>query len=173
MSEKQLETITVKLTAEDYAGFNLYHGRRQLAGLFFFYCCLFVLVFLFSGIMGEEPHLAVVLLTAIGLSALLLVFQLWRIRVRTAKIFDSDKVSKLEQRICLTDTGMQHTTGDTTVRVPWEDIFRVAETKKAIILYLARNKVVLLPKRDVADLAGVKEMLSRNLPAAKLRLKAE
>jgi hypothetical protein len=172
MSERQPETIRVKLTADDYAGFNLYHGRWQLAGLFLFYWCVFVILVHWSGGLGETRNMAVLIPAGFLLSACMLAFQLWRIRVRTNKIFENDKLSKLEQNILLTQEGIQHSTGETVVHVPWGDVFKVLETSKALIIYLARNKVVMLPKRDLTDLKEVKMTFSRHLPSAKLKLKS-
>ncbi|MBW5447036.1 hypothetical protein GE107_13285 [Cohnella sp. CFH 77786] len=173
MPEREDHTIRVTLTAEDYTGFNLYHGRWQLAGLFAFYWCLFVIFAKWSGVLGDSANLAVVIPAAFVISGVMLAFQLWRIRARTAKLFASDKVSKLEQHIALTDGGIRHTTGETTVNVPWDDVFKVGEFSKAIVIYLARNKVIMLPKRDVGgDLGEVRAALRRHLPGGKLKLKA-
>jgi|GEM_PF-2518783 len=169
--DQQAGTIRVNLTAEDYAGFNLYHGRWQLALLFVFYWCLLVLAAELGGLAGSAADLAWIIPAAFAVSALLLAYQLWRIKVRTGKLFDSDKVAKVQQLVALTEEGIRHTTGETTVLVPWQDVFKLAETSRAIIVYLARSKVVLLPKRDIADLSAVKSVLRRHLPVAKLRLK--
>jgi hypothetical protein len=173
MTDKPIETITVRLTAADYAAFNIYHGRWQLAGLFAFYCCLFVILLMYGGLLGEEPTFIAALALSVVISGLLVAFQLWRIRARTEKLFEKDNLSKLEQHIRLGENGMQHTAGDNTVHVSWEDILKAAETKHAIIMYLDRNKVVLLPKRDIPDLAGVLGILRKHLPASKLHLKAK
>lgn len=172
MSRKEAKPIRVKLTAEDYAAFNTYHGRWQLAGLFVFYWALFVIFAELSGVTGESSRLEIVIPVAFVLSALMLAFQLWRIRARTVKMFESDKFSKSEQHIEMTEEGIRHTNGDTTVVVAWEDVFKAAETSGAIILYLSRNKVIMLPKRDIADLSEVKISLRHYLPAVKLKLKA-
>jgi YcxB-like protein len=172
MPEREANTIRVKLTAEDYTGFNLYHGRWQLAGLFLFYLCLFVIFAKWSGVLGNSSNLAIVIPAALALSGLMLAFQLWRIRVRTGRIFESDKISKLEQHIVLTEEGIRHTTGETTVNLPWDDVYKVSEISKAVVIYLARNKVIMLPKRDVGDVGEVRETLRRHLPGTKLKLKA-
>lgn len=171
MTDKPYETITVRLTAADYAGFSIYHGRWQLAGLFVFYCVLFAILLMYGGLLGEDPALAAVLALAVVFGGLLLAFQLWRIRARTAKLFEKGNLAQLEQRIRLDETGMQHSAGDNPVHVPWADMHRAVETKSAVILYLNRNKAVLLPKRDIPDLAGVLDLLRRHMPAAKLRLR--
>ncbi|WP_123041742.1 YcxB family protein [Cohnella candidum] len=163
-------SVRVNLTAEDYAGFNLYHGRWQLAGLFLFYWCLFVIFAQLSGVLGDSGNLAIVIPAAFFISGILLIFQLWRIKVRTTRIFESDKVSKLEQHIVLTEKGILHTTGDTTVQVPWDDVFKAREIGKAVILYLSRNKVVMIPKRDIADIGEIRAALRKHLPAGKLKL---
>jgi len=169
--DQQENTIRVNLTADDYAGFNLYHGRWQLAILFVFYWCLLVIAVELSGMAGSSADLAWIIPAAFVVSALLLLYQLWRIKVRTGKLFASDKVAKVQQIVALTEEGIRHTTGETTVLVPWQDVFKLAETSKAVIVYLARSKVVLLPKRDIGNLEAVKSVLRRHLPAAKLRLK--
>jgi hypothetical protein len=168
----ETQTIKVRLTADDYAGFNMYHGRWQLTGLFVFYWCLFVLLAQWSGALGDSRNLSAVIPAAFVISAVMMAFQLWRIRARTRKVFANDKMSKAEQNIELSDGGIRHTTGESPVHVPWEDVYKTVETPKAVILYLARNKVIMLPKRDVADLNGVKDMLRQHIPAAKRKLKA-
>lgn|SRR5690606_20121016 len=169
--EQLADAIRVNLTAEDYAGFNLFHGRWQLAILFVFYWCLLVIAAEIGGLAGSPSDLAWIVPAAFAVSALLLAYQLWRIKVRTAKLFDSGQVAKAEQHIVLTEEGIRQTTEEATVLAPWQDVYKLAETSKAVYIYLARSKVVLLPKRAIPDLAAVKSVLRRHLPAAKLKLK--
>lgn len=168
---QQSQSIRVNLTAEDYAGFNLYHGRRQLAGLFLFYWCLIVIAARLTELAVTPVELAIVICAAFALSGLLLAYQLWRIKTRTIRLFESDKSIKVEQHIALTTEGIRHTTGDTTVQMAWDDVHKVAESAKAVIVYLARNKVIMLPKRDIGDVDQVKSILRLHLPASKLKLK--
>lgn len=170
--QQQPQSIRVKLTADDYAAFNLYHGRRQLAGLFLFYWCLIVIAARLTELAVTPVELAIVICGAFVLSGLLLAYQLWRIKARTVRLFESDKSIQAEQRIALSAEGIRHTTGDTTVQVEWDNVHKVAETDKAIIVYLARNKVIMLPKRDIGDADQVKNALRQHLPATKLKLKA-
>jgi len=172
MTDKASATISVRLNAADYAAFNIYHGRWQLAVLHLFYCALFALLFANFGIMGQKLSLAAALALSVALSGMLLAFQLWRIRARTAKLFERDNLNGLEQRIRLDESGLHHSTGDTTSHVPWKDVVRAAETRNALILYIDRNKAILLPKRDIPDLAYVLKLLQQHMPAAKLRLKS-
>ena len=164
-------TIRVNLSAEDYAAFNFYHGRWQLAVLFLFYWCLLVIAAELSGMADASADLLWIIPSAFAASVLLLAYQLWRIKVRTGKLFASDNVAKVQQIVELTEEGIRHTAGETTVLVPWPDIYKLAETSQALIVYLARSKVVLLPKRDIGNLPAVKSLLRRHLPAEKRKLK--
>jgi hypothetical protein len=171
-SGHEAQPIRVKLTAEDYAEFNLYHGRLQLAGLFLFYWCLFVIAARLTELAATPSEMAIAISGSFVLSGLLLAYQLWRIKVRTVRLFENDKTVKLEQHIVLEAAGIRHTTENTTVQVAWNDVYRAAETAKAIIIYLAKNKVIMLPKRDIRDLGQIRQILRQQLPAAKLKLKS-
>lgn len=163
--------IRVNLTADDHVDFNLYHGKWQLAMLFVFYWCLLIIAGVFGGLVRSPTDLAIVIPAAFLLSVLLLVLQWQRIKTKTRKLFASDRVVKVEQRIELIDEGIRHTADDASVVVPWQDVFKIAESAKSLFVYLSRNKVVIMPKRDIADLSGVKNLLQQHLPAAKLRLR--
>lgn len=163
--------ISFKLTAEDYAGFNRYHGRRPLLFLFVFYCALFVIIAKFSGTYEDASSLAFVIPAAVVISGLMVVFQLWRINTRTHKLFSGNKAHQLDQRITLTETGIRHHTGEADLQVEWGQVLKAAETKQLFIVYLAQNKAILLPKRDIADPAEVRETFRRELPPVKLRLR--
>ncbi|WP_276354896.1 YcxB family protein [Cohnella caldifontis] len=171
MSETQPGPIRIRLKAEDYAGFQLYQGRWQLVGMFVFYACLFVLLAKWSGLLQAASGLAVVIPAALIVSGLMVWYQIYRMRVRSGKRFEGEGLSGLEQQIELAETEVRHTAGGQTTGLPWDEIRKAAESSRAILIYFASNKVILLPKRDIADLADVKAALRRHLPASKLRLK--
>jgi len=171
VSELQPGLIRVRLKAEDYAGFQIFHGRWQLVGMGIFYACLFVLLAKWRGLLDDTGRIAVVLPAAVIVSGLLVGYQIYRIRVRSGKRFEGEGLSGLEQQIELLETEIRHTTEGRTVGLPWDEIRKVAESSRALLIYYASNKVILLPKRDIADLADVKAVLRRRLPAAKLKLK--
>lgn len=164
------ETIVIRLTADDHVDFNLYHGRWQLAVLFLIYWCLLSLAATFGGFVRSTTDLAIAIPAAFVFSALLLALQWWRIKVRTRKLFAGERVVKVEQRIALIDEGIRHTAQDATVVVPWQDVFKVAESSRSLFVYLSRNKVIIVPKRVLTDVSEVKRVLQQHLPAQKLRL---
>jgi hypothetical protein len=172
MSEPEVITIRVKLTAEDYVDFNRYHGRMQLALLFLIYWAIFLIVSMWSG--GHKGSLSLALMIPAGLvlSGLLIGLHFWTIRVKTRNLFKSDPFAQMEQQLEFSSEGIRHTTGATTMNLTWADVWKVAETSKAMIIYLARNKAIVLPKRDGGEWPQLKETLRRHLPPAKLRLKS-
>lgn len=173
MPEQETMSIRIRLTADDYAEFNRYHGRWQMAFLFFFYWVIFVVIAAMNGGPNDAGRLAVIIPAGLLLSGVLIVIHLWSIKVKTRKRFWDDKLAQEEQQLELTETGIRHSTGETSLNAAWSDIYKAAETRNTIILYLARNKAIVIPKRDIdGEWPRLKQMLHGQLPTGKLHLKS-
>ncbi|WP_169306704.1 YcxB family protein [Cohnella pontilimi] len=173
MPEQQTIPVRIQLTADDYAEFNRYHGRRQMALLFFLYWIVFVAVAGMRGGAADAGRFGLLIPAGLVLSGLLIAMHLWSIKVKTRKLFQNDKLAQMEQQLHFSETGIRHTTAESSNLVEWADVYRAAETRNELILYLARNRAILVPKRDIgAQWQQVKELLRTHLPPRKLGLKS-
>ncbi|MFC5701941.1 YcxB family protein [Cohnella faecalis] len=169
MDDRQPYEATVNLTAEDFRKYTLYQSKAQLVGLFAFYVCLIVIAVHFGS--EDKMNVLFAIPVAVLVAGGLVWYQVWRIGQRVRKIFNGDRVLQLKQKIRLTEEGIHHETGASSLDAKWDEIYKVADSGPSILIYMAKNKAFVLPKRDLADLEVVLDLLKRHVPAPRLKLR--
>lgn len=163
--------INVHLNAGDYYHFTIHNIRRQLILMFFFYWCLVFIVLHWKATSLGSNDLVLAIPIGLIVGGLLIRYHVWRIKQRTYKLFDGDRIARLNQTIELSDAGVKHRTGESSFEASWGDVVRVENTKHLVLIYLGRKKAVVLPQRDVADKASLKAELDKHLPPSKVKWK--
>jgi predicted membrane protein len=163
--------ISGKLTLEDFIKYNHYHLKNILKIYFVF--CFIILFFVFQIPMSGDVLLIILIagIPSLLLSSLLYYFAK-RLRKHLAvKEYKSDQLIK--QKISYTfnrDSVIQHVRQSRS-QYEWDDFLKAREHKEIFLLYLSKNKALVLPKRffqTEAHMRQFKELVSQNMTQVEL-----
>lgn len=132
------------LTFNEFKSYNLFHSRKAIVAMF-------LLSFLFSfiswwSLFGELLIMSSLLISITGGTIGALLFTLLTMMV-ARKNFTSESMLKLEQRFTVNMIGINLQTDKSNATFEWNDILSANEIEKLFILYVAKNKAILIPKR--------------------------
>ncbi|WP_425806774.1 YcxB family protein [Desulfitobacterium sp. Sab5] len=95
---------------------------------------------------------------------------IWRfiyINKITKKIFDSDKIIQKEQIFKITFTTITINYGESISKITWDEIYRIRETEKQFLIFIAINKPIVIPKRffeNPEDISLLRDFSKNVLP---------
>jgi len=150
----------------DFLLYNVYHG---FFGIVSMVIILFSVVLLITGI-REEGTIQKILLVAI-----ILVFVAgvpWMLRLQAAKQLKLSPINGKSLVYEISSDGIQIKQGRNTLTNEWNEVRKVVETRKSIIVYSQRAGAFILPKHEIAeDYEALKSLLRSNTELKKCRLK--
>lgn len=103
---------------------------------------------------------------------LLLMFGLIFLRIR--KEYNSDRMIKSELSYTINKEGIKQKIRRSTTYYEWEDIFKVCEKRDMFLVYVSRNKAILLPKRYFNlddEIVTFKNLVRDRLTEKKIKIK--
>lgn len=167
MKEELPYIFSFTITFKEYKEFTLVHSRNQLILFSVFLLFIFTITTLISG--ADFKSLFIIVPIGIVVSAILSLLILGNIIYKAKRIFNSNKMIKNEQTIEILETGIQINTNTSNSLIMWDDVFKVTESKTLIIIYIARNQGMIIPKK-VVDEKKLKNLISTFLESKKLRI---
>jgi YcxB-like protein len=108
----------------------------------------------------------------IGLPLLAVGGQLLRLHAASRKYVSSLSSSQRQNRFAFSDVadGIDMAYGDSTGHISWNDIQRVIERRKTLLVFLNKHDVRLIPKGAIRDMNQIQ--ILRNILSAKLGSRA-
>lgn len=160
----------LKLEFSDYSAFNMYTLKR-----IFIMVPIISIGFTYLVLFREDYELDVlkfaIYAAVITILSPLVFFVLMKYSAK--KSFMSAKTMQAPQEVKLNDTGV-FTSGEFgNTNIPWQDILKVIEVKKAFYVYLLKMQAFVIPKRLISanENTLIRSIVKKSLPAGKYRLK--
>jgi hypothetical protein len=166
---------TIQLTPDDFFSYNLYAMKRMIIQMVIVIAVLVpALVYLendTSANIGMTMVIALAIaLPAAGLFALVMVLLLRR---SVRKQFEKNGMLRVPNEYVLDASGVHVTSEFGNSNIPWQNIYRAAESEHGYYIYLARMQAFVLPKRSLSpeEQAALRAALSQYVEPKKLRLR--
>ena len=72
----------------------------------------------------------------------------------------------------ITEKGISVTQNGESAENTWDHIMRVVSTSKSLVIYITRVRAIILPKESMGDdYPAVVELISKNVPAKKVKIR--
>ena len=83
----------------------------------------------------------------------------------------SNKLYKYEQTFRFDDDGIFNKSEVGEGKIKWNDLYKVAETKKTFLLYISRYQAFIIPKKEIKEdneIHNLKVLLRKSVSKVKL-----
>ncbi len=173
------KVIDVKIneTLEDYRNLINYHRRKITIFLpiIYFVCILLTPILMnINEIVDLVDIYALVIITlpiALIATLAIILFNYFFIKIRTKSSFKSNKLINQEQHVTVMKSGFTRKSESYSVKVKWDEVHFVEESKNILAVFIDNNSAVILPKRYLNDVEidTFKEIVEENLSAKKYK----
>jgi YcxB-like protein len=161
--------VDVRINVGDMFHFFMYHAYSRVSGLFsiFFGLAMFVLMIYTYGQVSEGQSF---LYFMFGL--FFLVFNPINFYARAYKLVK--KTPAFQEPISYVFTGEGITTKqkEESATVKWEDVQKVANSKRSIIIYVSKVRANIIPKQAIGDnYTNLVQIIKKNVEPSKVKIK--
>ena len=102
----------------------------------------------------------------------LLVYLPWTLFIKSRQQALNNPVFKQPLHYVLDEQGITISQGEESTNQPWEQMVKAVSTSKSIIVYTSRVNATIFPKKQMGDkTASVIEVISKNMPAKKVKIR--
>lgn len=159
----------VNMTVKDMYNFNIYHNYHNmsgLAGLLFGVVALFISVYSY----GEVSISYTLMMAFFGL--LFTVITPARIMLKSAQQVKLTPMFKKPLKYTVSEENITIEQDDQKVEIPWEDVYKVKDTGKSIVIYITSVRAYIFPKRNLADQEQkLLEIIRKMVESKKIKIK--
>lgn len=159
----------VNMTVKDMYNFNIYHNYHNmsgLAGLLFGVVALFISVYSY----GEVSISYTLMMAFFGL--LFTVITPARIMLKSAQQVKLTPMFKKPLKYTVSEENITIEQDDQKVEIPWEDVYKVKDTGKSIVIYITSVRAYIFPKRDLAEQEQkLLEIIRKMVESKKIKIK--
>ncbi|TYP78079.1 YcxB family protein [Paenibacillus methanolicus] len=173
MQEMQVIRVSVVLTYRDYFRLNLWHSiRSRLASLLPYFACYIGVVLYLMRDIALADSLPLIAGSAVALSVVIYGLTYGSLWLRSKRVFDSDRLLRQEMRYAFSVEGIAYEQSSGTGMLSWEDVFKVAENRDFMIVYMGPSRTVIVPKSalDGEQVAALRSLLRDAMDPARLKL---
>lgn len=166
--------IKTKIQFQDLKDFYFYHYKKKIIGYYFFLIAVCVGTTAFLEIQNGEYDLVTFIISfALGaiisliMSFLYVLYLLWFGK----RLLKSNKLYKYEQTYRFDAEGIFNKSEVGEAQIKWNDLYKVAETKKVFLLYISRYQAFIIPKKEIKEdkeIQYLKDLLRKSVSKAKL-----
>ncbi len=166
---------TIKLEFSDYLAYNLFSFKRMYIQLAITIAVIAPL-YVYSK-RGTVFHIwidmFIVFVCAVIVAGLFIMLLIALMKRNLKKQFTSNLVMQAPNDYLLDDTGVHASSEFGSSNIPWQNVFKAAESKEAFLLYIAKMQAFVLPKRLIGpeEEAALLAVLRQHMPPNKLKLK--
>lgn len=158
--EKEIN-MSIQLKVKNMYYFLLRHTYTSFSGLFGVFLSIGALVLLATTYQSNDSFRNVLLVLVAVIFLIVNPIQLW---LKAAQQVKMNPMFQKPLYYYLSETGILVKQEEQELSIAWEDIVRVIETKKYIILYLSRVHAYIWPVTEMDNQhEQVKEMLKQHL----------
>lgn len=159
----------VTLTVEDMYRFSMYHTYSGVHGIAS--VIIAVLVFFVAAKTYGDVELMYTLLYIL-FGVLFLVYMPFSLYLRAKRQIASSEVFQKPLHFTVTEEKITSSQSGETADLPWEQIYKVVETKSNILVYSSRINALVLPKNQIAgEYDAFRKIMEEKLPGYRLKLK--
>ncbi|SFR73535.1 YcxB family protein [Anaeromicropila populeti] len=158
--EKEVR-LSIIITPKDMHHFLVKHTYGGVSGIVGILISVVALIFLAIGYQHNDTLKNVMLA---GIGALFTVVQPLQLKLKAAQQVKLNPMFQKPLLYLIDGSGIKVSQMEEEAAVAWEDIRKVVETKKSIIVYMSPVRAFIWPKEQYSDKAvQVKELISQNL----------
>ncbi|MDF2589887.1 MAG: hypothetical protein K0S41_3728 [Anaerocolumna sp.] len=161
--------VSVIIKTSDMYDFLLHHAYRGFSGMIGIFLSFGAIVLLITGYGGDSQMQKALLLVIALLFTVINPIQLY---MKAAKQVKLTPGFKLPLDYKLNNSGIQVSQGGEAYEKPWEEVRKVIETGKSIIIYMSNVGAYLLPKSSLVDhYEEVKNLINLHVDKKSSKLK--
>ncbi|MBM7587638.1 hypothetical protein JOC86_004212 [Bacillus pakistanensis] len=172
MDENKEILISGTLNYKEFKKYFRYHTRKLVWGYFLFVVVLFL--FLFRDSMFEDWFSVVfTLVLSFILSGVFTLILMFLMQMRVRKEYKSDQLIKNQITYRISDEGIHQKNGRSNAYFEWGNIISAHEHKELFLLYISKNKAVVLPKRyfnSSEEISSFKKVVGKNVLTKKVKM---
>lgn len=159
----------IKLSVGDMYRFSMYHAYSGVHGIAS--VIIAVLVFFVAGkTYGSVEMMYTVLYIIFGI--LFLIYMPLSLYLKAKRQITSTEVFKEPLHFTVTEEKITSSQKEESADLPWDQIYKVVETKSNILVYSSRINAFVLPKEQIGgEYAALREIMKKKLPGYRLKLK--
>lgn len=159
----------IKLSVKDMYRFSMYHTYSGIHGIAS--VIIAVLVFLVAAkTYGSVEMMYTVLYILFGI--LFLIYMPFSLYLRAKRQLASSEVFKEALHFTVTEEKITSSQKGESADLPWEQIYKVVETKSNILVYSSRINAFVLPKEQIGgEYEILRGLMEKKLPGYRLKLK--
>ena len=159
----------VNMTDKIMYDFLLYHSYTSASGLFATLvgggCFIFAVN---KGLSGDSQ--SAILFAALG--AMLLFSTPFTLKSSAKNQVKNTEMFQKPLQYEVTEKGITVTQDGESAENTWDHIMRVVSTSKSLVIYITRVRAIILPKEAMGDdYPAVVELISKNVPAKKVKIR--
>ena len=161
--------LDVKLKTMDMYNFFMYHSYTRFSGLLSIHLGAAMAVLLVSTYNEVQAgqSLMYFLFCLFFLIYNPVAFYLRALKqIKTAPLFQKPITYKFDS------TGIQTIQGGESAKVKWENILKVVETRRCIIVYLSKVRASVIPKESIgSEYTNLTDMIKKYVDKSKVKIK--
>ncbi|WP_078552038.1 YcxB family protein [Bacillus alkalicellulosilyticus] len=176
MTNGQELSIRGTVSLEDFIKYNTHHLKKFTYSYFFFSFFVFWLMALLLEFLMPDNLLFTIPKAVLALIfSLILIYGVKKIlKKRVIKEYESDQRIKNEISYVIHREGIIQQLKRSNNHYDWTDLHFAAEYEEMFLLYISKQKAIVLPKRFFEshdDISLFKELISKNIETSKIKIK--
>ena len=163
---------TIKMELNDHLSFSWFVSKKLLILM---PVLVFVLVPAFTVLTSDAGttllDLLITFCISIVMIGLCILLSKVLLKRNLKKQLDSNRIMQAPNDIVMDDEGVRTSSEFGSANLPWPNIFKAAEGKKAYYVYIAKGQAFIIPKRLITadEEATLQTLVKRHLPPEKVR----
>lgn len=161
----------VNMTVKDMYNFNLYHNYHNIsgvAGVLFGIIAIGIAVFSYGQVTISYTLLMIIF------GAMFTVITPARMYLKSAQQVKLNAMFKKPIHYVLTQEYIEIAQDDAKAQMEWENVYRVKDTGKSIIIYMSSVRAYIFPKRELKEQeTTVMDIIRSKVDAKKIKIKTK
>lgn len=159
----------ITLTPKDMYRFNMYQTYTGFQG--WFSILISILIFVVAGLTrGDVETMYTVIYVLFG--AVFLFYMPVTLLLRSKHSLASSEVLSRPLHYAVGEDGFAVSQGDAAAELPWDGIYKLAVTKKNVLVYSSRTNAYVIPREQIKEqYETLAELAKKKLPGYRLKLK--
>lgn len=141
-------SITIQLKASDMFHFLMRHTYTSFSGIFGVFLSCGALVLLMIGFQTNDPLNNIIL---IFMSTLFLIINPIQLKFKAARQIKTNPMFQKPLNYKINQEGLLAAQGEEEVVVKWEEVRKIVETGKCIIIYLSPVRAFIFPREQYQE----------------------
>ncbi|NQD68452.1 YcxB family protein [Bacillus haikouensis] len=174
-------SVSGTLTAKEYKKFSSFHTSRWILWItistyIVFFPWLIYILYKPGDIFNFGDMAAVLLISStvsVCIAVMIFLYAKVIIRVKATREYKSDQLIKNELIYTFSDTGIHQKRGRSINDIDWNEIAAIKEHHSMFLIYVSRNKAMIIPKRffeSDEEIKQFKKMINKNVTSEKNKI---